>query len=99
MATKSEKGQEKKGQEHHRGPDKGEAYGVAAVTQALAGIDFPASKEDILEQARGHEEIHWTKDRTIDLRSLLDQTDQDDFESMPELVEVISETVREEEPV
>lgn len=97
MATKSERGQQKKGSEH-RGPDKGEAYGVAAVTQVLAGIDFPASKEDILEQARGHEEISWTKDRTIDLRSLLDQTDQDEFESMPELVEAISESIREEEP-
>lgn len=92
MATKSEQGQE-----HHRGPEKGEAYGVAAVTQALSGIDFPANKHKILEQARGHEEIHWTKDKTIDLRSLLDQTNQDEFESMPELVEVISESVREEE--
>ncbi|MTJ09699.1 MULTISPECIES: DUF2795 domain-containing protein [unclassified Anabaena] len=92
MATKSQAGRE------NRGPDKGEAYGVAAVTQALSGIDFPATKEEILQQARGHEEIHWTKNKTIDLKSLLDQTGQDEFESMPELVEVISETTREEEP-
>ncbi|MBD2691982.1 DUF2795 domain-containing protein [Anabaena catenula] len=92
MPTKSEEGHE------HRGPDKGEAYGVAAVTQALSGIDFPATREEILQQARGHEEIHWTKDKTIDLSSLLDQTGQDRFESMPELVEVISQATREQEP-
>jgi Protein of unknown function (DUF2795) len=94
MATESEQGRE-----HHRGPDKGEAYGVAAVTQALSGIDFPASKEEILQQAKGHEEIHWTKDKTVDLSSLLDQTGQDRFESMPELVEVISQSTREDRPV
>lgn len=92
MSTKSEEGTE------HRGPDKGEAYGVAAVTQALAGIDFPASRDEIIQQAKDSEQIHWTKDKTIDLRSLLEQTGQDRFESMPELVEVISQTVREEEP-
>ncbi|OUL30434.1 hypothetical protein BV372_21950 [Nostoc sp. T09] len=93
MPNQSEQGRE------DRGPDKGEAYGVAAVTQALAGRDFPASKEQILEQIKSHEEIHWTKEKTIDLRSLLEQTGQDRFESMPELVEVISQSVREEEPV
>ncbi|WP_066375412.1 MULTISPECIES: DUF2795 domain-containing protein [unclassified Anabaena] len=89
MPTESEKGRE------HRGPDKGEAYGVAAVTQALSGIDFPASKDEILQQAKGHEEIHWTKEKTIDLKTLLDQTGRDRFDSMPELVEVISESTRE----
>ncbi|MBD2296821.1 hypothetical protein H6G06_25925 [Anabaena sphaerica FACHB-251] len=59
------------------------------MTIFLVTIDFPASKEEIIEQAKGREEIHWTKDKTIDLRSLLDQTGQDRFESMPELVEVI----------
>ena len=82
----------------NRGPDKGEAYGVAAVTQALSGIDFPASRDEILQQAKDSEQIHWTKDKTIDLRSLLEETGQDRFESMPELVEVISKSVREEEP-
>lgn len=80
----------------HRGPDKGEAYGVAAVTQALAGIDFPASKDEILQQVKDSERIHWTKDKTIDLRSILEQTSQERFESMPELVEVISQSVKEQ---
>ncbi|CAD5982589.1 hypothetical protein PCC9214_05009 [Planktothrix tepida] len=78
----------------HRGPDKGEAYGVAAVTQALSGIDFPASKEDVLQQAQGHEEIQWTKEQTVDLRSILEQAGQDQFDSMPELVEAISQSVK-----
>lgn len=81
----------------HRSPDKGEAYGVAAVTQALAGIDFPASREEILQQAKDSEQIHWTKDRTIDLRSLLEQTGRDRFESMSEVVELVSQNVKEGE--
>lgn len=81
----------------HRGPDKGEAYGVAAVTQALSGIDFPASRDEILQQAKDREQIHWTKDRTIDLRSLLEQTGRDRFESMSEVVELVSQNVKEGE--
>jgi len=81
----------------NRGPDKGEAYGVAAVTQALKGIDFPATKDEILQQAKDSEQIHWTKDKTIDLRSILEQTGQERFESMPELVQAISQSVGEEE--
>ncbi|MBW4643103.1 MAG: DUF2795 domain-containing protein [Goleter apudmare HA4340-LM2] len=92
MTTSSEQGRQ------IPGPDKGEAYGVAAVTQALSGVDFPASKQEILQQAKGHEQIHWTKDKSIDLRSLLDQTGQDRFDSMTELVEVISQSTREENP-
>ena len=85
MANQFEQGHE------HRGLDKREAYGVAAVTQALSGINFSATKEEILEQAKGHEEIHWTKEETFDLRSLLDQADQEQFNSMPKLVETISQ--------
>ncbi|WP_341528508.1 DUF5785 family protein [Nostoc sp. UHCC 0302] len=81
----------------HRGPDKGEAYGVAAVTQALAGVDFPATKEEILSTAGTDGEIQWTKDKTVDLTSLLQEIDQDEFENMPELVEAISQKVREKE--
>lgn len=88
MANQSEQGSS------NRGPDKGETYGIAAVTQALSGIEFPASKDDILQQAQGHEEIHWTKDETFDLRSLLEQAGQDQFESMPQLVKMISQSVR-----
>lgn len=90
MAKQSEQRSE------HREPDKGEAYGVAAVTQALAGIDFPASKKEILKMTKGKEEIHWTKDKTVNLRSLLDETGSDQFNSMPELVEAISQKVGQE---
>jgi hypothetical protein len=91
MTTQPDQGRE------HRGPDKGEAYGVAAVTQALSGINFPASRDEILQQARDSEQIHWTKDRTIDLRSLLEQTGRDRFESMTEVVEVVSQNVQQGE--
>lgn len=75
----------------NRGPDKGEAYGVAAVTQSLSGIDFPASKQDILEKVKGNEEIHWTKEKTVNLRELLDEIEMERFETMNELVEAISQ--------
>ena len=91
MTTKAEDKSE------HRGPDKGEAYGVAAITQALSGIDFPASRDEILQQAKDREQIHWTKDRTIDLRSLLEQTGRDRFESMSQVVELVSQNVKEGE--
>ncbi len=91
MTSASQKGHE------HRGPEKGEAYGAAAVTQALEGVDFPISKKDLLKHIKGHETIHWKKDKTLSLRSLIEQTGRDRFENMRELVEAISETMREEE--
>ncbi|HBB36047.1 MAG TPA: hypothetical protein DDZ80_16060 [Cyanobacteria bacterium UBA8803] len=97
MATKSNKGEQAEQKTEHRGPDKGEAYGVAAVTQALAGLDFPANKKEILKKIKGHEEINWAKEKTINLRSLIEQMDSEEFDGMPSIIEAISQEVREGE--
>lgn len=78
------------------GPPKGEGYGMAAVTQALEGVDFPASKEDLLARVRGNEEVHWSKEKTINLRTIFNRMDQDEFESMAGVVHFISEEARDE---
>lgn len=78
------------------GVPKGEAYGIAAVTQALEGVDFPASKQDLLNRVKGHEEIHWTKDKTVNLRTIFMRTDMDQFESMAGVVHAVSEEARNE---
>jgi len=78
------------------GVPKGEAYGIAAVTQALEGLDFPAKKDDILNRVKGHEQIHWTKDKTVNLRTIFMRTTQDEFESMAGVVHAVSEEARKE---
>lgn len=78
------------------GPAKGEGYGMAAVTQALEGVDFPASKQDLLSKVRGNEEIHWTKEKTINLRTIFNRMDKDEFESMAGVVHFVSEEARNE---
>lgn len=78
------------------GVPKGEAYGIAAVTQALEGLDFPASKDDILKRVGGNEEIHWTKEKTVNLRTIFMRTGQDQFESMAGIVSAVSDEARKE---
>ncbi|RCJ27070.1 hypothetical protein A6770_02600 [Nostoc minutum NIES-26] len=77
----------------HPGPEKGEAYGAAAVTQALEGLDFPATKQDIFRHIQGREQIDWTKEKTVNLRELLEQTGREWFENMRELLDAIGEIV------
>lgn len=76
----------------HRHP--GEVYGVAAVTKLLHGLDFPASKRDVLQHVKGHEEVHWSKDQTVNLRVIFDRLPDTEFASPVEVVEDISNEVR-----
>jgi hypothetical protein len=78
------------------GPAKGEAYGIAAVTQTLEGLDFPASKADVVAHLRGRDKIGWTKTKTVNLRQLVEDSGKDDFESMASIVHFVSEAAREE---
>lgn len=74
------------------GPPKGEAYGITSVTQALEGLDFPASKRDLLSKA-GNKTIHWTKDHPMKLRDILDNVPDEDFPSMANVVSAISDAM------
>lgn len=78
------------------GPQKGEAYGIAAVTQVLQGMEFPAKKQDILDKVRGNEEVHWTKDKAVNLRVIFNRVEQEEFGSMSDVVHVVSEEAHKE---
>ena len=78
------------------GVPKGEAYGIAAVTQALEGLDFPASREQVLAKIKNHEKVSWTKERRVNLRVIFDRVDQDRFESMAGVIHAVSEAARDE---
>jgi len=77
------------------GPAKGEAYGIAAVTQALDGLHFPASKEQVLERA-GNQEIEYRKGQRVNLRQIIEDAPADEFPSMAQVVQAVSEALKEE---
>ena len=76
------------------GPPKGEAYGMGAVTQALKGTDFPASKEDLVRRA-GNETISWTKGGPkLKLADLIRQAPTDTFPSMANVVSAVADAAK-----
>ncbi len=78
------------------GPPKGTAFGIAAVTQALKGLDFPVSKPELLKHVgRGHT-IEYRKGQPIDLYRVIDDTDVDTFPSMANIVEAVSHALEKE---
>ena len=77
------------------GPAKGEAYGIAAVTQALDGLHFPATREQVLERA-GSQQIEYRKGQMVDLRQIIEDAPADDFPSMAQIVQAVSEALKEE---
>lgn len=72
-----------------RGPDQGEAYGVAGLTQQLQGISFPVSKDELLNQY-GDQQFEWTKGgETLTLRNCL-QSLPDQIQSITDITEAVS---------
>lgn len=73
------------------GPPKGEAYGMAAVTKALQGLDFPANKQDVINRA-GDQEIAWRKGgQKVKLADLIRQAPTDHFPSMAQVVSAVAD--------
>lgn len=62
-------------------------YGAAAVAEKLKGLDFPASKQEVI--ARLGDEVQWTKDHKLNLRVIFDRL-PDEIVAPPEVLEVIS---------
>lgn len=77
------------------GPAKGEAYGIAAITQALHGLDFPATKEDILRHV-GDREVHYRKDQPIKLRPIIEEAPMEEFPSIAQVVQAVSDALHKE---
>ena len=68
-----------------------EAYGVAAVTEKLKGLDFPATRDDVIERL-GDEEVQWSKEKTLNLREVVDRL-PNRFERPTDVVKAISDNV------
>ncbi len=78
------------------GPPKGTAFGIAAVTQALKGLDFPVSKKELLNHVgRGHK-IEYRKGQPVDLYRIINDTNVDEFPSMANIVEAVSDALEKE---
>lgn len=77
------------------GPPKGTAFGIAAITQALEGLDFPVSKQELLAKA-GHQRIEYRKDQPVELRPILEDLEDTEFPAISNVVQAISEALKEE---
>ena len=69
------------------------AYGVAAVTEKLKGLDFPASKQDVMGRLEG-EAIHWSKERDVDWGAIANRLPER-FDSPVDVVKAISSNLDE----
>lgn len=77
------------------GPAKGEAFGIAAITQALEGLDFPATKDELLERA-GDQTIEYRKGQPVKLRQLIEDLEENEFPSMANVVHAVSGALKQE---
>ncbi|OGH96936.1 MAG: hypothetical protein A2104_08265 [Candidatus Melainabacteria bacterium GWF2_32_7] len=75
-----------------RGPAPGNAYGAAAVTQAIRGADFPMSKQDLINRY-GDKDIEWTKGNPRKLRDLLIDLPSETFNSPADLEHALHENM------
>ena len=78
------------------GPPKGTAFGIAAVTQALKGLDFPISKQELLRHVRPGQRIEYRKGQPIDLHRVIQDTAVESFPSMANIVEAVSDALEKE---
>jgi hypothetical protein len=94
VMTKSKKqlGQEG-GIAGERGPAKGEAYGIAALTRSFQGVDFPAEKQALIDRIKDKPEVHWAKDVTLDLREILESLPDRRISGITELTHLMSEHI------
>lgn len=75
-----------------RGPEPGEAYGVAGLTQKLHGVHFPVSKDELLRKY-GNEKFQWTKGgKTYTLKDCLEDL-PDTISSITQITHTLSEKV------
>ncbi|MFN7146785.1 MAG: hypothetical protein ACK4YP_23630 [Myxococcota bacterium] len=78
------------------GPPKGTAFGIAAVTQALKGLDFPVSKRELLNHVGKKHTIEYRKGQPVDLHQIIQDTEVDEFPSMANIVEAVSDALEKE---
>jgi len=71
------------------GPEAGHAYGIASVSNALGGVDFPMTKQDLITRY-GDRKIEWTKGNPAPLRDVLKNAQENQFGSMADVVSAVS---------
>jgi len=82
------------GQGHGKpGPQEGHAYGIASVSNALGGCDFPMTKQDLIAKY-GNRQIEWTKGNPEPLKDVLINATEDQFDSMADVVSAVSRSHR-----
>jgi len=67
-----------------RGPQRGKAYGAAAVARIFKNADFPMSKHDIM-QRYGDKEIEYTKGNLVKVKNILSELENTTFNSPADL--------------
>lgn len=72
--------------EDTRGPEKGQAYGAAALTQALSGVDFPKSRDELISE-NGDKTIEIEKGKEMTVREVLGTCDKPQFETMADVLD------------
>ena len=71
------------------GPESGHAYGIASVSNALGGVNFPMSKQDLISKY-GDRQIEWTKGNPQHLKDVLKEAPENEFSSMADVVSAVS---------
>lgn len=71
------------------GPEAGHAYGIASVSNALGGVDFPMTKQDLITRY-GDRKIEWTKGNPAPLKDVLKNAQENQFDSMADVVSAVS---------
>jgi hypothetical protein len=68
-------------------------HGGMALTEALEGITFPATRTDILDllKQKGIEEVQWGPDRQLNLRTVFLRTAPETFITIGDVVNVVSQ--------
>jgi hypothetical protein len=79
------------------GPPEGTAFGIAAITQALSGLDFPVTRQQLLERA-GNQTIEYRKGHPVRLRDIIQRLEPDEYPSMANVVEACSAAIHEHAP-
>ena len=77
------------------GPAKGTAFGIAAITRALEGLDFPVSKREVMRKA-GNQKIQYRKGQPVDLKKVINDLGDDEFPSMANIVKAVSGALKQE---
>lgn len=75
-----------------RGPKPGHAYGAAAVTQAIKGVNFPISKQDLIDQY-GNQEVEITKGNPVMLSDILEDVTENSFNTSRDLEKAVKDLI------